>query len=85
MLGAGVQVLVDENAYEEAVDILQLDKKINEEVLCPHCNSGNVKFGLGTKKGNKILTVVLSVFSGIPFGNIKNTFYCLDCMEDFKV
>ena len=83
MLGAGVQVLVFERDFQQASELLELNKKIDSTILCPWCNSSNIKLGLGTKKRNKIITVLLSLLFFMPFGNIKNNYYCLDCKTDF--
>jgi hypothetical protein len=83
MMGAGVQVVVDEADYEKASELVGLNT-VNNEIICPECHSTNIKFGLGTRKARKILTILLSLFAGTPFGNIRNNYYCRDCGAEFK-
>jgi len=83
MMGAGVQVVVDEADYERACELAGL-KDENSELTCPKCHSANIGFGLGTRKAGKIMTIFLSLLSGTPFGNIQNNYYCKDCGAEFK-
>jgi hypothetical protein len=83
LMGAGVQVVVDEADYEKAFELAGL-KDENSELTCPKCHSANIGFGLGTRKAGKILTIFLSLIAGAPFGNIRNNYYCKDCGTEFK-
>lgn len=83
MLGSGVQIFVDEDDYEKALEILHDQQKI-DEIKCPYCNSKNVTFGLGEKKLKKIFVVIMSLLAGTPFGNVNNTYYCKDCNKEFQ-
>jgi hypothetical protein len=83
MLGAGVQVLVHEHDYQRASELLVLNTIDDSAIKCPNCSSSNIKFGLGVKKRNKIFMVLLSLLFFVPFGNIKSTYFCLDCRTEF--
>jgi DNA-directed RNA polymerase subunit RPC12/RpoP len=82
MLGAGIQIMVSDKDYEQAIEVLQLNKK--QENVCPNCGSNNVKIGLGRNKFKKIIAIVISVLSSIPFNNINSSFQCKDCKSEFK-
>ncbi len=81
MMNAGIQIMINEEDYEKAS--LLINKPLENPVICPNCNSTNIKFGFGKKKGLKILGVFLSVLVEIPFGNIKRNYYCKDCKTEF--
>lgn len=88
MMGAGVQVMIDESDLERAQELIHANQEdvAGEEnkIVCPNCNSANVQFGLGTNKVKKVLVVLMSLFTFIPFGNIRNSYYCKDCSTEFK-
>lgn len=84
VMGAGVQILINESDYAQACNLIQQDRNSNSEIIYPFCNSKNVRFGLGSKKTHKIVQIILSLIMAIPLGNIKNTYYCIDCHSDFK-
>ena len=83
MLGAGVQVMIKAEDYNKAVEVLDL--AIPAEAVCPGCNSTNLKLSLGKNKGKKVITMLLSLFSGVPFNNINNVYHCLDCHTEFTI
>lgn len=82
MLGAGVQVMIDEKDKERANAIIKPENSTITK--CPNCGSENIVLGLGKKKVSKILFIFISVISTMPFNNIKRTYYCKDCKTDFK-
>ncbi len=82
MLGSGIQIMINEEDSERAIELLS--KQSAEGLKCPYCGSENVIFGLGKKKFKKIVIVILSALSAIPFNNIRNTYYCNDCKIEFK-
>lgn len=81
ILGAGVQIMINETDLEKAVELLELNK--NKELYCPNCNSKNVKVSLGKNKFKKIFAIILSLFSGVPFNNINSINRCADCKTEF--
>ena len=85
ILGTGVQIMVHKNDYQRASGILKITQEStqNSEKVCPACGSVNIGFGLGKKRIGKILLVVFSLFFGIPFNNINNSYYCKDCGAEF--
>jgi len=63
MMGAGIQIMIEEENYDKAYEILQ--DKINpktENLTCPNCGSHNIKLGLGKNKGFKLLNILLRYF-----------------------
>lgn len=82
IMGSGIQIWIDEQDLEAAQEIL-LKQRTEKEKICPYCGSVNIGFGLGKNKTKKIWIIILSLFAGIPFGNIKYTYYCKDCSETF--
>ncbi len=83
MLGAGVQVMINAEDYEKAIEVLELN--VTKVIVCPACSSTNLTLSLGKNKGKKIFTMVLSFFSGVPFNNINNVYQCVDCKAEFTV
>ncbi len=83
IMGSGVQVIIDENDMDRAKELISSQTK-PDEIICPECGSPNTESSLGSNKIKKLLTIILSVFTGSPFGNIKNTYYCNDCNTEFK-
>ena len=83
VMGAGIQIMIEESDLEKAQELLQTSTK-EIEIVCPNCDSTNVQFGLGANKLKKIFVVLLSLLFWIPFGNIKNNYYCQNCKKEFK-
>lgn len=83
MLGAGIQIMIEEKDFEKATKLLNIEEK-TEILKCPNCNSVDISFGLGENKLRKIFFAFLSAFLGTPMGNIRNTYYCKTCKQDFK-
>ncbi len=84
MLGAGIQVLVDEESSEKALNLIFPEPlKIDGKLICPNCNFTSVSFGLGKRKVKKLFLVFLSVLFGVAFNNINNVNYCKNCKTEF--
>ena len=65
---AGVDILVADEDYEKAVQVLRQNQSWPEELtLCPYCGSSDIKFVL--RKGHKLRAVVAAV-RGTIIGNI---------------
>ncbi len=84
MLGAGIQIMIDEKDYEKA-NLLIANQSDLKNPRCPICNSNDVSFGLGMNRFKKIAVVFFSLLSFIPFNNIRNTYYCNNCKADFRI
>lgn len=84
ILGAGVQIIVEESDVEKARKLIE-PTPMEDGMVCPNCHSSNVQLGLGPNKIRKIFVMLMALFSGIPFGNIKNTYYCHQCKAEFKI
>jgi hypothetical protein len=81
MLGAGVQVMIKETDFDEAIELLELN--VQNELVCPNCDSRNIKITLGKNKVKKIIAIALSLFSAVPFNNINSINRCADCKTEF--
>jgi hypothetical protein len=84
-LGAGIQILVNENDLIAAREIL-IDKisPVTEIPKCPHCGSENIALGLGNKKGLKIANILISIAVFLPMGSLKPDYYCKDCKQKIQ-
>lgn len=83
MMGAGVQIIIDEKDMLQAKELLLSSRK-EDDLVCPSCGSPNVSFGLGSNKIKKFLAVFLYLFIWVPFGNITRVYYCRECKSEFK-
>lgn len=82
ILNSGIQLMIREADYERAVLLLELNKE--SMLVCPNCHSGNIKMSLGENWLKKLVVIVVSLFSGVPFNNINVTYLCRDCHTGFK-
>ena len=82
ILGHGIQIMVREDQYQKAKEILGKSEKTPE---CPECGSKNIGYGMRGKQrfGDRLL-IFLSVLFAMPMGNIKNKYYCKDCNNAFE-
>lgn len=68
---AGVDILVADDDYEKAVQVLRDNQSWPEELtLCPYCGSSDIKFRL--KKGQRLRAVgaaILSMLAAAPPGD----------------
>lgn len=83
ILGAGIQVMIEESDLDKAQKLISPESVANE-IICPNCNSANVTFGFGYNKVKKWFIVILSLFYWGPFGNIKKNYRCEDCKTEFE-
>jgi hypothetical protein len=83
MMGAGVQIIIDEKDMPQAKELLLSEPK-ESDLECPSCGSSNVSFGLGSNWIKKFLAILFSLFIWMPFGNIKRIYYCQECKTEFK-
>jgi len=84
ILGAGIQIMIEEKDLEKANALLSIEA--NPEIIkCPNCNSENISFGLGENRIKKVFFAILSIFISTPMGNIRSTYYCKNCKQDFEV
>lgn len=84
IMGMGVQVLVLEKDYEQALKILEAGRPVNG-TLCPYCGSSQIARTLGRHKGLKTFFAAVSVFAVVPLSNIKTIFQCKQCGENFEI
>ena len=84
ILGHGVQIMVREEDYQEAKEILVTYQDQSKIIKCPHCGSENIGFGMRGKNriGDKLL-ILFTLIVPMPIGNVKNKYYCKDCKESF--
>jgi hypothetical protein len=84
MMGAGVQLLVDQNDLNKAILLLENRNK-KEQLTCPKCQSINIKFGIGRKnKVKKIIIIIFTLLFWVPFSNKQTSYYCNACKEEFN-
>lgn len=84
IMGGGVQVLVMDCDYENALEILQRNEA-RDQKYCPCCGSTDIYWGLGKRKGVKAFFVALSALFAAPLGNICNVCQCRQCKAEFSV
>jgi hypothetical protein len=80
MLSGGVQIMVSEEDYEKARQIVsdKIDPK-NEELVCSECGSKDIKLGVISNKVIIFFSLIVALLMAMPFGNIKPHFYCRKC------
>jgi len=84
ILGHGVQVMVREEDYPKAKEILDTHQNESKILKCPHCGSENIGFGMrGKNRIRDRIVIVFSFLFAAAVGNIKNKYYCKDCNESF--
>lgn len=86
LAGGGTHLFVLQRDYELAVSILNEIDTPNKEadrVVCPQCQSLDVKLGLGKSKFKKLTIILLSAMFGMQFSNIKPSYICRNCKSEF--
>lgn len=82
MMNAGVQVMVSDENYEAARQLLELDVK--DTVCCPKCGSEDLKMSLGDHKLRKVGAILMSLLSATPMASIKSVYMCKACQTQFS-
>lgn len=77
ILNAGIELRVNEEDYEAAMNILNLT--ISDKITCANCSSENLTFSYGKRSFSQVIFSVFSGLIGEPFGNIQRHYYCNDC------
>lgn len=84
---AGVDILVADEDYARAVQVLRDNESWPEELtLCPFCGSPDIKFIL--KKGKKLRAIgaaILSMLAAAPPGDNHWEYTCAQCHKNFEV
>ena len=83
MMGGMIKILVMEHDAEQARSILAETHPQESRIVCPECNSMNVKYGFGKKKVLKILSMILSFLIILPLMPNLLTYHCRDCGCEF--
>ncbi len=81
ILDSGPHIMVDQNSYQKAIELLELN--VTKELICPNCQSKNIKVSLGKNWLKKSFTIIISLFCSIPFNNINHVYCCKDCNTEF--
>ncbi|MCZ4695821.1 DUF2007 domain-containing protein [Ancylomarina euxinus] len=81
ILNSGIQIMLHETDYDNARTLLGLNAKT--ELICPNCQSKNIKMGLGKNKIRKIIAIIMSLLIFTPFNNLNSVYYCKDCKSEF--
>jgi len=92
----GVKVMVREEDYENAQQILKKGGYLNpekpqkielvnltattEKKQCPFCHSENI----GKKKTPDVITLIISIILGLIFPFIRRSKLCFDCGKEWK-
>lgn len=90
---AGVDILVTDDEYEKAVQVLKDNESWPEELtLCPYCGSSDIKFRL--KKGKRLRAIgaailsmwasLLALMIGVPPGDNHWEYICKQCHKTFE-
>ena len=83
---SGVDVLVYEADYQKALDLLEQNQMIGEQLkYCPSCGSDDIRFGL--RKGKRLRAVwaaLLSALSFAPPGTAHWEWHCRQCGARFE-
>lgn len=82
ILGSGIDLMIKESDLPE-IQMLLSDYLHPNNIVCPHCGSGDIVSGYGKNRKSKWFTVLLSLLAAVPFGNIKAQNCCEDCGEYF--
>ncbi len=82
ILNSGAQIIINKSDYQKASEVLELN--VVKKLVCPNCDSSNVKITLGKNWFHKIMIVLMSLIAVIPFNNIYSTYFCKECKCDFK-
>ena len=83
MLGAGIQVMVRDEDFEEANKIyIEHFAPAKEEMKCPNCGSTDISISMGKGFWRKLIAVIISLLAFIPFGNIQPRYRCNNCDTD---
>jgi hypothetical protein len=83
VMDTGIQVIVKQEDFTRASEILRLDEQAGRITECPYCGSKDIGFGIGGKKRNRnILFIVFMLLFAGPT-SMKNRYYCKHCKEDF--
>lgn len=84
---SGVDIFVDEDNYQKAIEVLKENGSWPEDlVLCPHCHSTDIKLIL--KKGYRMRAIgaaLLSALSTTPPGNNHWEYRCNQCKNRFDI
>lgn len=82
---AGVDILVAEDDYEKAVQVLRDNQSWSEELtLCPYCGSSDLKFAL--KKGKRMRAIgamIMGMLAAAPPGDNHWEYTCNQCHKTF--
>jgi hypothetical protein len=84
MLGSGIQVMIEEKDFTLAQFFLT-KPNTEQAITCPFCQSINTEYGMGKNKLKKTFFAFLSFLFVVPLGNIRNTYFCKDCNQDFNI
>ncbi|MEL5896037.1 DUF2007 domain-containing protein [Bacteroides sp. GD17] len=83
---AGVDVLVYEDDYDNALRLLEQNQMIPEQLkYCPHCGSDDIKLVLKKKhRGRAIMAAIMSALSAAPPGTEHWEYVCNKCNARFE-
>lgn len=84
MLDMRIELMVSENDYERALNIVN-DHKVDNltDKICPNCNSTNILRKYGKYNFPKWLVFIMSLIAYLPLVHTKYTLVCKDCNTEF--
>lgn len=82
---AGVDIFVYERDYDQALQLLEENQMIPEQLkYCPCCHSGNIRFELKKRRRLRaLLAAFATLIAGIPPGTEHWEYVCNDCGAHF--
>lgn len=84
-LGNQIQIQVVEADFDVARNVLNKLKVNTDTIRCPHCESLNIKYGLGNaNRLKRIFFLVMATIFSIPIAKVHFVYYCLDCNTEFR-
>lgn len=86
LAGGGTHLFVLQSDYQLAVSILneiETPNRVADRVVCARCQSSDVRLGLGKSKLKKLTIIFLSALFGMQFSNIKPSYICRNCKNEF--
>lgn len=79
-----MQVVVSDDTYDQAMQIIESDLLATALTLCPCCGSSNIRYGFeGRRKYMRIIALILASLTLSGAGKLKCNYHCLDCKQDF--
>ena len=84
MLNMGIDLMVSENDYEKAIEIINDNKtEVTTDHICPNCKSINIVRKYGKYNFPIWIVFIMSLVAYLPFVHTKYNLICKDCNYEF--